>query len=441
LSFAGRATLIKAVAQAIPTYIMSIFLLPKSLCDHMESQICRFWWGNNVDKRKIQWVNWKKTCKAKSKGGMGFKDLRAFNEAMLAKQGWRLLTNPQSLVARMFKAKYYPRCDFLKAKQTQNGSFSWQSILKASWVLKQGCVWNVGDGRSIDIWEDMWLNHQAGSIIWSKKPENSPLKKVCDLIYEDTKCWKEQVINQNFYPMEAAQIYTIPITNSNTEDFISWFGTKDGNYSVKSGYHAIMEWKKDKIDTATSSHDDEETKWKKLWSLVVPPKQTYLIWRTLNNALPVKENLIYRGIRCEPFCTYCGTKIETINHLFLDCEWAKQAWFACPLTINMENLRIKTIYDWIDYMVHTAKKEDMQVISTVMYSIWLARNDREFNNKHLPPEEMVSRAMKNLHEYQANQHARVTERTNRSEVNRHNTGWSPPPNTFTKLNVDAHSSE
>jgi hypothetical protein len=83
LSFAGRATLIKAVAQAIPTYIMSIFLLPKSLCDHMESQICRFWWGNNVDKRKIHWVNWKKTCKAKSKGGMGFKDLRAFNEARL----------------------------------------------------------------------------------------------------------------------------------------------------------------------------------------------------------------------------------------------------------------------------------------------------------------------------------------------------------------------
>jgi hypothetical protein len=79
LSFAGRATLIKVVAQAIPTYIMSSFLLPKSLCDHMESQISKLWWGNNVDKRKIHWVNWKKTCKAKAKGGMGFKDFRAFN--------------------------------------------------------------------------------------------------------------------------------------------------------------------------------------------------------------------------------------------------------------------------------------------------------------------------------------------------------------------------
>jgi hypothetical protein len=151
LSFAGRATLIKAVAQAIPTYIMSSFLLPKGLCDHMESLISNFWWGSNVDKRKIHWVNWRKTCKAKSKGGMGFKDLRAFNEALLAKQGWRLITEPSSLIARIFKAKYYPNCDFLKAKQSQNTSYSWHSIIKASWILKKGCLWNIGDGKNINI--------------------------------------------------------------------------------------------------------------------------------------------------------------------------------------------------------------------------------------------------------------------------------------------------
>jgi hypothetical protein len=56
LSFAGRSTLIKVVAQAIPTYVMSCYLLPKELCNHMESMICNFWWGSNDDKRKIHWV-------------------------------------------------------------------------------------------------------------------------------------------------------------------------------------------------------------------------------------------------------------------------------------------------------------------------------------------------------------------------------------------------
>jgi hypothetical protein len=106
---------------------------------------------------------------------MGFKDLRAFNEALLAKQGWRIITNPHSLVARMFKAKYYPKCDFLKAKQAQNMSFFWQSILKAIWILRKGCVWQIGNEKSINIWEDRWINPQAGSAMWSKKLENIPL--------------------------------------------------------------------------------------------------------------------------------------------------------------------------------------------------------------------------------------------------------------------------
>jgi hypothetical protein len=90
-------------------------------------------------------------------------------------------------------------------------------------------VWQIGDGKSINIWEDRWINPQAGSIMWSKKPENSSLQRVSDLIDEETKCWKEQVTNQHFYPMEATQIYALPLTNTNSEDIISWYGTKDGN--------------------------------------------------------------------------------------------------------------------------------------------------------------------------------------------------------------------
>lgn len=48
-----------------------------------------------------------KNCK--DKGGMGFRNLYAFNLAMLGKQGWKLVANPDALVSKNFKAKYYPR--------------------------------------------------------------------------------------------------------------------------------------------------------------------------------------------------------------------------------------------------------------------------------------------------------------------------------------------
>lgn len=45
LSFEGMGVLIRVVAQAIPTYYMSCFLLPKGLCFRIERAICSFWCG------------------------------------------------------------------------------------------------------------------------------------------------------------------------------------------------------------------------------------------------------------------------------------------------------------------------------------------------------------------------------------------------------------
>ena len=71
ISKAGREVLIKTVAQAIPTYAMSLFKLPKSMCDSINSLLAKYWWGQNKEERKIHWINWKKLCTSKKEGGMG----------------------------------------------------------------------------------------------------------------------------------------------------------------------------------------------------------------------------------------------------------------------------------------------------------------------------------------------------------------------------------
>jgi hypothetical protein len=88
LSKAGREVLIKSVLQSIPTYFMSIFQIPSSLCDEIEKMMNFFWWGHFGSQNKgIHWLSWDKLTIHKNEGGMSFKNLHAFNLSLLGKQG------------------------------------------------------------------------------------------------------------------------------------------------------------------------------------------------------------------------------------------------------------------------------------------------------------------------------------------------------------------
>ena len=83
LSQARKEVLIKAVAQAIPTYTMSVFKLPNTLYDELTSMVRTFWWGQSNGRNRMVWLSWDKMCAPKKDGGLGFRDLKAFNLALL----------------------------------------------------------------------------------------------------------------------------------------------------------------------------------------------------------------------------------------------------------------------------------------------------------------------------------------------------------------------
>jgi hypothetical protein len=162
LSKAGKDILIKACAQDIPTFAMSCFDLTKVLCDEIGMMICRYWWAQQDKENKMHWLSWETLTKPKNEGGLGFRDLYGFNMAMLARQGWRMLTNPDSLCARVLKARYFPNTSMLEATASAGISYSWRSILKGISLLKEGLIWRIGDGRTtVNIWTDAWLSRDG----------------------------------------------------------------------------------------------------------------------------------------------------------------------------------------------------------------------------------------------------------------------------------------
>jgi hypothetical protein len=198
LSWAGKEILIKAIAQAIPTFAMGCFDLTKNICDQISTLICRYWWNQQEGKHKIHWLSWDKMVLSKSQGGLGFRDIHGFNMAMLAKQGWRLLTNPDSLCARILKAKYYPNTSCLEARPRHGISYTWRSILQGIDLLKKGIIWRLGDGDQINMWHDPWIprDHSRRPVT----PRNRTiLRYVSELIDPATGMWDEELVKDIFW--------------------------------------------------------------------------------------------------------------------------------------------------------------------------------------------------------------------------------------------------
>jgi len=179
--------MIKAVAQSILVYSISVFKLLVGLCKDIEAMIRKFWWGSG-DVKKIHWIKWSSLCSSKSIRGMGFRDFQKFYNALLAKQVGVLFINETHSFFKVFSAKYFPNGNILKALVHPKCFYAWRSILQAREVIEKGAIWRVGNGQLIDVWQHRWLPEPNNNKIISPKV-NSLVLQVCDLCPLDTRVW------------------------------------------------------------------------------------------------------------------------------------------------------------------------------------------------------------------------------------------------------------
>lgn len=99
--------MIKAVGQATPSYCMSTFLFYVSLLDKLQKILNSYWWGSKQGGLwGINWLNWERMYVSKKDGGLGFRNLQAFNLAFLGKEGWKLVSDPNAIVSKVFKGRF-----------------------------------------------------------------------------------------------------------------------------------------------------------------------------------------------------------------------------------------------------------------------------------------------------------------------------------------------
>ena len=384
-SVGGREILIKAVAQATSTYAMSVFKIPTTLCDNLQSLIARFWWNGGSDDRKIHWIRWEKLTKAKLKGGMGFRDMSAFNKALIAKQGWRILTSPASLMARVLKAKYFPNSSFLDVNIGHNVSYVWRSIVWGRELLKEGLRWRIGDGESVQVFKDPWIPRPTLFRPISRSSSDTANLKVSDLMSPFG--WDKEKLESILLPIDQEMVWSIPLSSRRRPDRWVWHYDGKGRFSVRSAYRVEMDRR---CSGSTSGEGLDPFWWGKLWKSQVPNKVKIHVWRAFHDALPTKISLSKRGIEADKFCPLCRDGLEDTSHVFWYCLEAQDVWRKSVLWPILKKFPGGPFYALCLFVSAQWNSEEVGVFLTIIWCLWQRRNKWIFENKMMNAIEVVA---------------------------------------------------
>ncbi|KAM2964592.1 hypothetical protein FF2_022358 [Malus domestica] len=291
-----------------------------------------FLWGDCGGHRRIHWVNWDTLGRPKCEGGLGFRNFQDFNDALLVKQCWRLILNPNSL---------------------------WAQTLKA---------------RDTRLWVDRWLPSLPLGHPTPSYPTNVTLNtKVSSLICPSTKSWDIEFLRPFISEVEIKAIYDIPLGNCSRRDRLIWTSSMTGNYSVRSGYHWLhSSWSLMRAHASFVPSTLGTSFWKAIWKTKAPPKIRHFLWRAVSEALAIVGGLFKSRSASSPMCPICKTQEESVLHMLLRCPWVEPIWFGGLLGLRRVGEGVSSFHHWLSVLItQTPNLQDRsRLLSVIAFSCW-----------------------------------------------------------------------
>ncbi|XP_056695450.1 uncharacterized protein [Spinacia oleracea] len=324
---------------------------------------------------------WDVITKHKKEGGLGIKDPKKFNKALLAKKGWKIINDTNSLLSKTFSAKYKINKESLfKDKWNKEGqaSWGWRGVKWGLELVREGSYWAIGDGCLAKC-DHPWVLGERP--VWKPSINNQIRKEdmVRSLINEDTNEWDNLKLEQNFSTNTITKILSIEIMERGSQDDLVWKKEKMGYYTVRSGYSMQLDAQKAQMNGCIQRN------WSHLWKANMNNKWKVFLWKLLNNSLPVGKEFIKRKIVVDSMCRFCETNVESLEHLFRDCNMSKHIWAAGRLGLRTDLQSNVPLGDWVwnwFKMLRERKEEDshrFNYFTATLWAIWCARNEITFN--------------------------------------------------------------
>ncbi|XP_026458886.1 uncharacterized protein LOC113359477 [Papaver somniferum] len=197
---------------------------------------------NIHEKMQTRIQNWQAVSIPKRWGGLGFKNLKIFNEAMITKLAWRLINEKDKKWVAILEANYFRNENILHEDISDKGTVIWKSISKGIGWIKKYHTWLIGDGKSVYAFRDNWINGYNAQQIQENLSQNEDIPyhmKVVEFIDLNTRKWNISLLQEFFTQDQVEKILNIiPFTQH--EEKMTWSLTTNGMFSVNSTYKAIL---------------------------------------------------------------------------------------------------------------------------------------------------------------------------------------------------------
>jgi len=348
---AGRLKLVNSVLSSIPVYFLTVFDIKKWALKKIDKIRRGFLWkGSSEAKGRQCLVAWEKVKRPKLRGGLGVLDLEKFSRALRLRWLWFMWVDPD----RPWVGSAVP-CSEVD-----------RQLFRCSTVV------TIGDGRKAQFWNSSWVRGHA-------------LRDLAPNLYK--LAWRkgltvrEEIENgtwtRGLWRMStAAEIAEFillweavtGVQFSEATDEISWKWTANGRYSSKSAYEI-------QFVGSYSSFNSQA-----IWKAKAEGKHRFFSWLLVQGKIQTADNLLAKGVECNPVCVLCDQENETAAHLCLHCCFAQEVWWLVHTwsggLINTPVQGVE-VEDWWNYSLQAASAETRgKVAAILIYTVWNIWNER-----------------------------------------------------------------
>ncbi|KAM0853387.1 hypothetical protein ACQ4PT_051108 [Festuca glaucescens] len=185
---------------------------------------------------------------------------------------------------------------------------------------------SVGDGSRIMFWDDPWINGLtvtalAPAVVALVKPRTQRSRTVKDGVAGDA--WALDISGPlsvdaivQYLSLWAA-VHEVVLGVG--QDTFRWKWTSNGSFTARSAYLAMTE------GTMAMAGADN------IWNSFAPMSYRFHAWLALRRRCWTADRLLRRGLPTHMLCPLCKVHDEMLDHLSLDCPFAKAPLQICHL--------------------------------------------------------------------------------------------------------------